>query len=299
MRCECKGCNCCMPQIEYQHHPGCGAGAGAVVRAMRKCRRCLASVEDGQVRFGSSIRELALERSLTAAYQEKLARSIAMVWQFVEEVEKPYLAFSGGKDSTVLLHISPPVQIVHGDNEFTHPVNDKYVLSVLNERQGVSWCQRVNAHRVPQWTSAPYFRSPLQTASPLVKNVSAGAWHRGYDSTLVGLRKSENAYRQRHLSETQGDYVGRYGLRHCAPLLDWDALDVWAYIYSEGVAYSPVYDRLTEMGISLEMQRVGTLWSTPDWSVVEKGWPELYQRCYKYLLAKGMPPTAAAKPRGW
>ncbi len=43
-----------------------------------------------------------------------------------------------------------------------------------------------------------------------------------------------------------------------------------------GLPYNPVYDRLAEIGIERERQRVGPLPLTPGW-ILERGWPEMYR----------------------
>ena len=70
---------------------------------------------------------------------------------------------------------------------------------------------------------------------------------------------------------------------HCNPIHDWTWRDVWAYIVSQGLGYNRAYDRLEEMGIEPERQRIGPLaveraLGYGQVAILKRGWPELYNR---------------------
>jgi 3'-phosphoadenosine 5'-phosphosulfate sulfotransferase (PAPS reductase)/FAD synthetase len=79
---------------------------------------------------------------------------------------------------------------------------------------------------------------------------------------------------------------------HCNPIHQWSWKDVWAYIYSNEVDYNRAYDRLDEIGVEPEHQRIGPLavervLSFGQLVILKRGWPDLYNKfCDKYPEAR-------------
>ena len=119
------------------------------------------------------------------------------------------------------------------------------------------------------------------------------ARHQGWDLCYLGLRQEESNARRMHL-RTLGPlfFAQSDQFWHCNPIHQWSWKDVWAYIYSNEVDYNRAYDRLDEIGVEPEHQRIGPLavervLSFGQLVILKRGWPDLYNKfCDKYPEAR-------------
>jgi 3'-phosphoadenosine 5'-phosphosulfate sulfotransferase (PAPS reductase)/FAD synthetase len=106
----------------------------------------------------------------------------------------------------------------------------------------------------------------------------------GLDTVLLGLRQEESAIRRMHLRKFGPLFYSESDKSwHCNPIHDWTWLDVWAYIISNHLDYNRAYDRLEEIGVAPEHQRVGPLaveqvLGYGQMAILKRGWPELFNR---------------------
>ena len=197
---------------------------------------------------------------------------------------RPYLAFSGGKDSLVVAHLArstcPDIPLIYADDEVLWPEHVEYVEQMKDffkppflHVSGGS----VHAGWQRPWRDGPYWRSipPDMDWLPGKGILSHLAKSMGYDGCIRGLRADESRGRAARMEETQG-MGSRRGIRVCDPIYDWTAEDVWTYIDQHNLPYCPVYDRLSELGIQPRLQRVGPLALCPG-EYLYRGWPELYR----------------------
>ncbi|GGM53105.1 sulfate adenylyltransferase [Longimycelium tulufanense] len=182
------------------------------------------------------------------------------------EFDRPVILFSGGKDSTVLVHLARkafwpapvPFPLLHVDTGH----NFDEVLRFrddLVERLGA----RLVVARVQDWiddgrlTERPdNTRNPLQTV-PLLDTISE---HR-FDAVFGGGRRDEerarakerifslrNAFGQWDPRRQRPELWNLYNGRHRAgehvrvfPLSNWTELDIWNYIAREDIALPSIY----------------------------------------------------------
>lgn len=182
-------------------------------------------------------RETFLLHAETAEHRARVAASEKIIKDCLSSSVRPYVAYSGGKDSTAVLHMvlrqKPGVMVWHWDYgpEF---VPREY------ERESVD---------IARWMGASNIR--LDSTPDQVRGGDNGSWWRsfaghikglreeGFDLVFLGVRGEESGKRRRRLS------AGRPGIgivRECCPLADWSWMDVWAYIVSHGLRYHRVYD---------------------------------------------------------
>lgn len=75
--------------------------------------------------------------------------------------------------------------------------------------------------------------------------------------SAMGLRAEESDGRRVNAA-TRGElYEGKDRTWYLCPLQRWSVAEVWAYIAGRGLYYNPAYDRMTELGIPREEQRIG------------------------------------------
>ncbi|MFA5635136.1 MAG: phosphoadenosine phosphosulfate reductase family protein [Anaerovoracaceae bacterium] len=168
---------------------------------------------------------------------------------------RPYVAFSGGKDSTAMLHLvlqrRPGVVVWHWD------YGPAFVPREY-ETQIVANAYALGAAQVETDTSAEYARLGRDADNvwghEFFARVAPSLVARGFDLAFVGLRAEEGCGRRRRIA-TQ-DYAGP--MNECWPLQDWRWLDVWAYIVSNSLPYLAHYDDVAGL-VGYEKSRFSTL----------------------------------------
>lgn len=190
------------------------------------------------------------------------------------------VAFSGGKDSLVCLHLVREVQrerglpdkvrVIFRDEElipdsvvdfvdeyrqldwidmewFAVPLeSNKYMLGV-SERY-VQWDpHRDHVRPVPSWatTNADLGVGPDRVWDQYTMDSVAARNARGKTAIVTGVRASESLMRFRALTaKLSENYINNVDRRIATvkPIFDWSENDVFRYFYDYGIRYSPTYD---------------------------------------------------------
>ncbi|MDQ3401916.1 MAG: sulfate adenylyltransferase subunit 2 [Actinomycetota bacterium] len=182
------------------------------------------------------------------------------------EFDRPVILFSGGKDSTVLLHLAVkafwpapvPFPLLHVDTghnlseviEFRDRTIERYGLRLLVANVQ-DWIDDGRLTERPDGT-----RNPLQTV-PLLDSITANK----FDAVFGGGRRDEerarakerifslrNAFGQWEPRRQRPELWNLYNGRHKAgehvrvfPLSNWTELDVWRYIDREKIELPSIY----------------------------------------------------------
>lgn len=205
------------------------------------------------------------------------------------------LAFSGGKDSTVLFHLV---------NAEAKKRGRKFILYFQDqeaEYQGtidfVEWAMS-QPNVIPQWYQVPIFMTNAASHEQLF----LWAWGDGEEwvreKHALAIHKIENQYpkrfykfnlwvAQQNRKNFKGSFVSIIGLRaeespdrrfvmfgensklfwlrrktepHKAyPVIDWSYIDVWKYLIENNLPYNKVYDKMYMLGGNLRYFRVSNL----------------------------------------
>ena len=182
------------------------------------------------------------------------------------EFDRPVILFSGGKDSTLLVHLAVkafapaavPFPLLHVDTGHNYPEVIDF-RDRLAERLGL---RLVVAH-VQDWIDDGRLverpdgtRNPLQTV-PLLDSINS---HR-FDAVFGGGRRDEERARAKERIISLRDGFGRwdprkqrpelwnlYNGRHAPgehvrvfPISNWTELDVWRYIQRENIELPEIY----------------------------------------------------------
>lgn len=222
-----------------------------------------------------SKRKIALLHAKTTRHQKLVNQSQHIIKDALSKALKPYVAFSGGKDSTVAFNLvkeqKPDIVGVWSDDEWYLPETGKYIERV--QQKDEIHHIRTNASHAEwfsvrgNWTGIPEYAKSLD-----------------YQMVFLGLRQEENSYRKMHLRKFGPLFFAQSDdCWHCNPIHNWSWRDVWAYIYSNDFDYNRAYDRLDEIGIPPERQRIGPLavervLGYGQLAILKKGWPDLFNR---------------------
>jgi 3'-phosphoadenosine 5'-phosphosulfate sulfotransferase (PAPS reductase)/FAD synthetase len=218
------------------------------------------------------------------SFQRKLAAAENLIRDCLE-VSRPYVAFSGGKDSLAALAITAMVSkerpiAIWGDDELELPEQIPYVPSTcraLGVDLTIVLSIATHAEWFTAWAHPPHWREPLPGAIPLDARIKPWTMSRGYTGAILGLRKDERAKRRIYLNAKGSLYQNKAGQWQCNPLANWTVDEVWALIAGWRLPYNPAYDRLAEIGVEREAQRVGPLPLAVGWHL-RAGWPEMWRR---------------------
>jgi sulfate adenylyltransferase subunit 2 len=194
------------------------------------------------------------------------SEAVHIMREVAGEFDRPVILFSGGKDSTVLLHLAVkafwpapvPFPLLHVDTghnfaevlEFRDRVVERYGLRLVVAKVQ-DWIDDGRLTERPDGT-----RNPLQTV-PLLDTITE---HR-FDAVFGGGRRDEerarakerifslrNAFGQWEPRRQRPELWNLYNGRHrpgehvrVFPLSNWTELDVWRYIAREGIELPSIY----------------------------------------------------------
>ena len=197
-------------------------------------------------------------REILGWLEESTAKKIVDVYQrYKDKLDIFHVAFSGGKDSCVLLDLVKSVLphdsfvVVFGDTGMEFP--DTYAVIDKTEKQcgaeGIkfyrasshftpeeSWDLFAPPSRVLRWCCSVHKSTPqtLKLREVMGKNEYIGL-------DYVGVRKQESIARSEYEYENYGKkQKGQYSHNS---ILEWTSAEVWLYIYSRGVIINDAYKK--------------------------------------------------------
>lgn len=175
--------------------------------------------------------------AMTPEHRQRRVEALGAIRSAFFRSSRPYVAFSGGKDSTVLAHLvlrdHPDTMVYHWD------FGPDYMPRVLeaevdrNARLLRAWNYRVDTsskyltgHDGPVWYREHFGRVEPELLAE------------GYTMVFVGIRSQESGKRRRRIQT--GEAIGK--MPECWPLTEWSWLDVWAEIVANDLPYPSIYD---------------------------------------------------------
>lgn len=222
-----------------------------------------------------STKQLALLHAKLKIFEIRLAQARNVISDALALQKKPYVAFSGGIDSTVVFELVKEqmsgIVGIWSDDKWYLPETSEYVKRMQrgNDVRHI----RTNAYHAEwfsvtgDWDGIPEYAKSLNM-----------------EMVFLGLRQDENSYRRVHLRKYGSLFFAQSDdTWHCSPIHEWSRLDVWAYIYSYGLDYNRAYDKMDSMGIPMKRQRIGPLAQRKvlgygQIAILKKGWPDLFNR---------------------
>jgi len=231
-----------------------------------------------------------------------------------------YLAFSGGKDSTVVLHLArhAEVPVVWFDSGLEFPETRTYIehladLWDLDLRVEHPSRNALNLLVSSGWWDhrAPGDGAPLSVMRDTLIAHPAEQAHAEFGSgELWGLRAEESPGRRKALlvslrrevvascrdcsspalrQARHGGVISRSdGTVAFSPVWDWSTTEIWAYLNRNDIPVNPVYERFRRLGAPEDMQRVSLLVDGSALAIgravwLRRGWPQLWQQLVEVL----------------
>lgn len=210
-------------------------------------------------------REYFIAWSRTEEYGRKVEEAKRIIREALSRFEKPYIAYSGGKDSTALMHLvlreDENVTVVHWD------YGRYYIPRNLHE-EIVDIAKKCGAKNILILTS-PLYEKLGRRARNVIGRHFIGLEipkliKQGYDCAFLGLRAEESVKRR---IRTENFYErDPRGIVNVFPLRNFTWRDVWAYIVSNDVPYlRSFYDKYCRL-LGYDKARFVTLFD-PEFDV--------------------------------
>ncbi len=176
-------------------------------------------------------------------YKEKLKKTEENVFEMLKVCKNPYIAFSCGKDSSVMADIVLKINsnitcrfISSGETRIIHNVDS--VINYFKEKYNMPF-EEINFDRVfsEEWQWAT-FDEQRKAGNKDIQTIN----NEKYDGVYIGLRKEESRGRSISLKKCRTEnlpynmykYKGKDFYRMC-PMADWKTEDIGAYIESNGL----------------------------------------------------------------
>lgn len=208
-----------------------------------------------------------------------------------------YVAFSGGKDSLVVLDIvrrvEPDIPVVFFDSGLEFPETYSYVLELVR-----AW--KLDLYRFPsepslldvlvqsgQWDhTAVDGPDRIDLHEVLIGGPSRRAHEQLGPGELWGVRADESAGRRALYTRSgrgDGVVVRADGTVAYGPIWDWPDVDVWSYIGREKLPINPLYAKLAALGVPESSRRVshvidGDHLERGRLTWIRRGWPTLFEQ---------------------
>ncbi|MCH8533138.1 MAG: sulfate adenylyltransferase subunit CysD [Saccharospirillum sp.] len=196
------------------------------------------------------------------------AESIHIMREVVAEAENPVMLYSVGKDSAVMLHLAmkafapskPPFPLLHVDTRWKF--REMYEFrDNLTKELGVDLLVHINPDGVAKDVNPFTHGSALHTDIMKTEGLKQALNKYQFDVAFGGARRDEEKSRAKErifsfrTAQHQWDPKGQrpelwklYNARkrkgesiRVFPISNWTELDIWQYIYLEGIPIVPLY----------------------------------------------------------
>lgn len=225
-----------------------------------------------------------LAHSSTNLYRRRVQSALHLAEEWLSKCENPSVAFSGGKDSTVLLHIIRSID-PNCRAHYSHPEYELNETRMLIDATP-NLIQYAYRNKHADWFTAWDGSQEIPENVEWFDGKSSSEWviKENIDGVAVGIRAEENSYRRMAIKK-YGPlfYVNSKKIWQCWPIHNWSVEDIWAYIFSQNVEYNHAYDRMNEAGIPLKAQRIGPFanrraLNMGQLAILRSVFPEQYRR---------------------
>lgn len=207
-------------------------------------------------------------RARLPSFRRKVQRA-KDVLRRAAEIGQVGVSFSGGKDSTVVLHLARETLGPDVPAAFFDSGAELSSTRELVEHYGVTTIHpRLTYQEIARYTGKWGYADPVDLGCPfnygmVMIDEPSETFVVRYRLRVVamGLRMEESSGRAWNFRARGELYQRPNRTWYAQPIATWSVDDVWAYIASRGLRYNRAYDAMTALGIPRYEQRVDMLLS--------------------------------------
>lgn len=196
-------------------------------------------------------RELYQTHANTTAFKKRVEKTKVIIDDYISLGVKCYGSISGGKDSTVLMHlvnvVSPYTPFVSekddmdfpGELEYMHLLQEKYNLTLDILTPPVMLWDVIMKHDFTEDIHSKGANFSDEYFYGLLRNHQQ---ENNYKGVFLGLRATESKGRLWNVKTNSYIYYNQdWKQLVCQPLAEWSAKDVFAYLFSNDIPILDVY----------------------------------------------------------
>jgi phosphoadenosine phosphosulfate reductase len=239
--------------------------------------------------------------SLTTIHNKRLQKARKVISEMYSKNPEAYVAFSGGKDSTIMLHMvaellnKPKAMSVKDDMDY--PGEEEYVAK-FTKNHNVNLDIIKPDFSLQNWLSENAHRFDIdQDFHGRMTEFSDKAFYSLIDKyrikqrtpgVYLGLRKYESKWRMLNRMKRGYIYTKKNGETICQPLVDFEGRDVYAYAFNNNIELLPVY-RCVRLHKKPDLIRKS--WWLPGSSVKHGGlyWLKIYYPSLYFKIRRWFP----------
>lgn len=227
---------------------------------------------------------IALHGHLSAT-RHRWAAATRWLTRWIDATTHRYVAWSGGKDSTVVAALAhqlcPGIPIVRRSHGIDLPDVPGYcaqlaahhgwnyhVVQVADRLEDPAW--------IEAWATDPDSLRRHHGKEPMTQIVS-DLLAAPIDGAALGLRQDEADHRRILIATRSPLYQRRDGTWMCHPIARWTTTDVWAWLAHHDIPWCPAYDRLRAAGAPDHMLRIGNSIGIHN---IDRGRAHWLRRCW-------------------
>jgi 3'-phosphoadenosine 5'-phosphosulfate sulfotransferase (PAPS reductase)/FAD synthetase len=203
-------------------------------------------------RIWAKWRRVCLLHSQTQGYRRRVDRARAVIHEMNAVSPNAYASWSAGKDSTAMTHLIaqeiPSVVAMSIKDDCDYPGEREYIAELARD-WGIHLDIVTPPFSLQQWLkdNDAEFGEDMHSRGGEFSDAAFYALleqyriKRGSPGTYIGLRKHESENRTRNRAFNGLIYRRRGQETVCQPICDWSDVDVFAYLFSNGVEPFHVY----------------------------------------------------------
>lgn len=186
-------------------------------------------------------------------FNRRLEKTRLFIADCLSRCSNPYVAWSGGKDSTVMLHLvmeqRPDIPAVCIQSELDNPDNIEMIERATKEL-GVNLIlihPEASPWEILEKHGGPFGQVNV-ASSELDKKcfyepINKAVKEHGFDAAFIGLRAEESRSRLMNRRVRGLSYRQKAGMQIFTPLADWTGRDIFAYTVTRELPMNKVYSK--------------------------------------------------------
>jgi len=162
-------------------------------------------------------------------------------------LNKVAVAWTGGKDSTIVLYLWRKYILDQGSNFKIKAINldtkvkFPQILKFINQMTDC-WSIDLSVYRPNlEIDSYPVAEDPVQCCYDLkIKPLKRAIQEQNIELLLTGLRKDEHPERGKRTWSEKKEKLNHHQIH---PIFHWTEMDIWSFTFNENLPYCPLYDQ--------------------------------------------------------